>query len=481
MEVKPRVGVVGIWHETNTYSNRVTTMADFEAFELLDGPPLLEAHQGIGSVIGGFCDHQSFDLVPIFSAAAWPAGIVAKTTIEDLLARLGSRAAGVGPLDGLLVNLHGAMVAEHHEDVEFEVMSLLRQSFGRIPTAAVVDLHANLSEAMVKLCDVVISYDTYPHDDMRERGSEAADLLGQMLGGRRLVTHIAKAPVLASPLAQATDKEPMKGLLARSRQRGIEAGVDRVCVVGGFAYSDVSRAGMSVLVVADEAHRGDALEVLALTINDIEDSALGFRIERPGPEAAVAEALMSDVHPVILVDLADNIGGGSPGDGTALLAELLRQGPTGAVVTIADPEAAGKAADAGIGATIDLEIGGRADRLHGAPIRVRGTVENVTDGRYRTAGTWMQGREFSMGQTALLRVNGLALVLTEHATPPFHGEQLPAAGVDPATASIIVVKGAVAWRAGLGTIAAKVIEVDTPGICPIDPYSLPRRNSPGLT
>ena len=443
---------------------------------MLTGAALLDAHRGLGTVIGGFCDGSAFELVPVFSAGAWPAGLVSKDTIEELFARLTEQLHRAGPLDGLLVNLHGAMVAADHEDVELDVLKLARRICDGIPIAAVVDLHANLSPAMVGMCDVLISYDTYPHVDMRERGAEAAALLSEIFRGRRLKTSIATVSLLASPLAQATDREPMRGLQERSRRRGIEAGVDRVCVVGGFAYSDVARAGMSVLVVADEAHRGDAEEILQLTVQDIEESASQFRIGRAQPAVAVAEALAASDHPVILVDLADNIGGGSPGDGTALLSELLRQGPEGAVVTIADAEVAATAARAGVGATIEVEVGGKSDAFHGPPVHVKGVVENVTDGHYRTAGTWMQGREFSMGTTALIRVNGLALVVTERPTPPFHGEQLPAAGIDPSSASIIVVKGAVAWRAGLGDIAGTVIEVDTPGICPIDPYTLPRRN-----
>ena len=180
----------------------------------------------------------------------------------------------------------------------------------------------------------------------------------------------------------------------------------------------------------------------------------------------------------MLADVADNIGGGSPGDGTALLAELLAQHAQDAVVTMADARVARLAADLGTGAEIEALVGGKSDRRHGDPVRVRGQVVTVTDGRYRTQGSWMTGREFSMGTTAVLRVEGITLVVTERPTPPFHAEQLSSVGVDARAAKIIVAKGAIAWRAAFGDVAAEVIEVATPGACPVDVASLPRSTTP---
>jgi microcystin degradation protein MlrC len=203
-----------------------------------------------------------------------------------------------------------------------------------------------------------------------------------------------------------------------------------------------------------------------------------FVVRRPPAAEAVRRAATASRRPVVLADVADNIGGGSAGDGTALLAELLRQQVDGAVMAIADPQAARMAAQLGAGAAISVEVGGKTDRLHGQPVPVSGLVERVSDGRYRTSGTWMTGREFCMGTTAVIRCRGLRLVVMERATPPFHREQLTSLGIDPAACSMIVAKGAIAWRSAFGDVAGEVIEVDTPGACPIDPGALPRTTAP---
>ena len=237
-------------------------------------------------------------------------------------------------------------------------------------------------------------------------------------------------------------------------------------------------AGVSGLAIHDAGQEAAARDVIAETLDDITAHAEAFMVARDDAATAVARALASPARPVVLADIADNIGGGSPGDGTTLLAELLAQGARDAVVTIADPAVARLAADLGPGADIEALVGGKTDDRHGAPVRVRGRVWAVTDGRYRTAGSWMTGREFNMGTTAVLTVDGVSLVVTEKPTPPFHAEQLSSVGIDARRAKVIVVKGAIAWRAAYGDIAAEIIEVATPGVCPIDIDSLPREHAP---
>lgn len=481
-----RVGVLGLWHETNTYAAHQATVADFADFELAAGEDVRARNAGTGSVIGGFLDRDDLDLVPVFSAGAWPCGPADRDTIELLLDRAGDALSAAGRLDGLLLNLHGAMVADGFADTEAALLRVIRERVGDLPVAAVLDLHANPSAELVGGCDVLVSYDTYPHVDMRERGREAATLLGGVLGGRRLRTAVGRLPLVVCPLAQATDAEPMRSLQSRAAERGAAAGLARVCIPAGFAYSDVDRVGISVLAIHEEGQEAAARDVVAATLDDIATHAGEFAVARDDARTAVRAALASPARPVVLADVADNIGGGSPGDGTALLAELLAADAVDAVVTIADPAVARLAHDLGTGADIEAVVGGKTDDRHGPPVRVRGRVVNLTDGRYRTAGSWMTGREFSMGATAVLRVGpadragpaGVTLVVTEKPTPPFHGEQLSSVGVDARSAKIIVAKGAIAWRAAFGAIAAQVIEVATPGVCPVDVTTMSRRASP---
>ena len=473
-----RIGVVGMWHETNTFSGTPTTLEDYEKFELLSGQAVADRNRGTGTVIGGFYDEPGLDLVSIFSAGAWPAGPTDADVIDLLLERVHDGLRRAGPLDGLLLNLHGAMVATGVEDVEAATLTVIRDVVGEIPVGAVLDLHANPSPELVAASDVLVSYDTYPHVDMRERGAEVAGLVAQVLDGRRLRTTLRKIPLLVCPLAQATAGGPMRRLQEVAAARGREAGVARVCIVGGFAYSDVERAGMSVLVVHDEHLAAAALAVADATVDDIAAHAEEFAVVRDDPATAVARAMSSTRRPVFLADVADNIGGGSPGDGTALLRELLKVGATGAVVTLADREVALEAARLGEGARIDAMVGGKVDRKHGAPLRVAGLITRVTDGTYRAGGYYMSGRTFSMGTTAVLSVLGNIVVVTERPVPPFHSEQLTSVGVDVRAASVVVVKGAIAWRGAYGDVAGEIIEVATPGICPVDVSSLPRRTVP---
>lgn len=474
----PRVGVLGVWHETNTYSARPTTLADFEAFELLTGTAIEDHNRNTGTVIGGFYDNPALELVPVLSAGAWPSGPAVQPAIERLLTDLGTGLRAAGPLDGLLLNLHGAMVAEGVSDVEAAVVETARAVVGDLPIAAVLDLHANPSPQLVDNCQVLVSYDTYPHVDMRVRGQEVAGLLADTVAGRTLQTMVRKVPLLVCPLAQATDAGPLHNIQQRAAARAREAGLTRISVVGGFAYSDVDRAGMSVLVVHDDADESAAAEVIDATVDDILAHAEDFAVARDDVPTAVARALAAAHGPVFLADVADNIGGGSPGDGTALLSELLAVGATGAVVTIADREVALHAAELGPGRSIDTLLGGKTDDKHGTPVRIRGTIERISDGSYRTEGYYMTGQTFSMGSTAVLSVAGNTVVVTERAVPPFHSEQLSSVGVDVRQASVVVVKGALAWRAAFVGVPSEIIEVATPGVCPVDISQLTRLTEP---
>lgn len=478
-----RVGIVGFWHETNTYSARLASRTEFAEFELLTGPDIVSRHRGTGSVIGGFIDgveEHGLVAVPLFSAGAWPAGPADPDTLDLLLDQVRSALDRAGELDGLLLNLHGAMVAQGEPDVEARLLRLIRETQGGVPAAAVLDLHGNPSAELAAATDIVIGYDTYPHVDMWERGAEAVALLHTVLTGTPLRTAIAKRPLLTCPLAQGTDGEPMRTLLPWAQQRCRQAGSRRISLLPGFAYSDVERAGFSVLVV-DAADRFDTAARLAGEVaTRVEEAAARgeFAVSRPGPADAVRQAIRSTRPPVVLADFADNIGGGSAGDGTVLLAELLRQGAEGAVVVLADADVALAAAAHGPGAAMWAAVGGKTDRLHGDPVPVEGRVVRVTDGSYTTAGTWATGRTFSMGTTAVLDLGGVTLVVTERPIPPFHPEHLTSVGIRPADATILVAKSAVAWRAAYGDVAGEVIEVDGPGACPIDPWTLPRSAPP---
>lgn len=472
-----RVGIVGVWHETNTYSSRPTTLEAFQSFEFDTGEAIVERHRGTRTVIGGFLDTDGPELIPVFSAGAWPAGTVSAEAADTILAMVAAGLEEAGAIDGMLVNLHGAMVAEGRPDMEADVIAAVRSVVGDIPVVAVVDFHANPSVDFVANTDVVVVYDTYPHVDMYERGAEAGRWLGRLLAGERVETRIGKHPLLTTPLAQWTDAHPMKSLFRRANDAAGRLGVERVCIAGGFAYSDTERSGVSVLATSgvDDAPAAD--ELISAVLSDIDLVADDFTVTLPGPAAAVASAIAAE-KPVVLADVADNIGGGASGDGTALLRQLLAQEANGALCIIADADVAAAAHEAGVGRSVTAEVGGKTDRFHDEPVEITGVVRSLSDGKYTSGGSWGTGQSYSMGPTAWLRVNGVYLIVTTVPTPPFHIEQVTHLGIDPAQASIITAKGAVAWRSAYGEIAKTVIEVDTPGVCPVDVTRLPRTTEP---
>ncbi len=366
-----RVAIGGIWHETNTFAPVPTRLADFEARE---GAALLEAFRGTRTPLGGFLDARPSDLVPALFASTTPSGIVERAAYEELSGRFLSRLADARP-DAILLDLHGAMVVEGIDEVEADLLGRIRGRFGALPVGAVLDFHANVSDAFVEGIDVFAGYDTYPHVDPYDRAVEVAGLLG-----RRTARAIARPPLLTVPQSQRTDASPMREIMALAHEAEREPGVLTVTVAGGFAYADVPHAGLSVTAITDGTVPPKPIaDRIARAAWEARER---FRVKNLSPAEAVAKALREPAGPVILVDQADNIGGGSPGDGTVLLDELLKARAEGAVVTITDPAAVALARRAGVGATIEAEVGGKTDRLHGAPVAVRAKVLRLGNGDF---------------------------------------------------------------------------------------------------
>jgi microcystin degradation protein MlrC len=240
-----------------------------------------------------------------------------------------------------------------------------------------------------------------------------------------------------------------------------------VTVAGGFAYADVPPAGMSLVVTTD--HDPELARALASELADLAwELRDQMEVRNVPPAEAVAKAIRAPAGPVILVDVGDNIGGGTTGDGTVLLAELLRQGARDAVIVVADREAAAVCTSAGIDAEVDVIVGGKTDGQHGGPIPVRGTVVSLSDGHWIHEGPENAGVPVDMGPTAVLKVEGVLLVLTTTKCMPGDLQQLRSQGIEPTEQHIIVVKAAVRWRGGYEPIMADAIHVDTPGLGSVD-------------
>jgi len=468
-----RIAVGGFMHESNTFAAHATDLERFREGSLTYGPAMVpvwrEAHHEVGGFLAA-ARELAFDLVPLGMAWATPGGPVTDEFFEhfaDVLVT-GVRMANA---DGVLVALHGAMVTPRYPDADAEVLRRLRAAVGEKPVAVTLDYHGNFSPAIADLTDVVVGYQTYPHVDQRDRGRLAADLLFRTVAKEiQPVCHVAKPPMILNLLGQDTAREPMAGLMRAAREAETRPGILSVSLMAGFPYADVPDMGPSVVVVADgnrELAKAVADELAAAMWAARED----LYVECPDPREAVTRAVASTWNPVLLIDLGDNIGGGSAGDGTVLFEELLRQRATGFVVVLHAPTAVLAAKEAGIGRAFDATVGGAADRLHGEPVAVRGVVRSLHDGK------WVEGeprhggrRENDQGHTAVIDLgDSNTLVLNSLRTPPFSLGQLTSLGIDPRQAKIVVVKAAVAYKAAYAPVAGEIIPVDTPGLTAINP------------
>jgi len=466
-----KIAIGGLMHESNTFSPVRTERA---AFGVKVGEEILahwaEAHHEMGGFIEG-ARRFGYELCPTLMAGATPAGPVADEALEEFTQEILTRTRRSGA-EGLLLALHGALVTEGWPDGDGEVLARLRAGLGPdFPIVATLDYHANISPAMVEHSTALVVYQTYPHVDQRQRGLRAAQILAQTVAGTVRPTQALAQPPLIVPIrGQETAAEPMRSILAQARALEEEAGLLAANVAGGFAYADVPEMGTSVVIVTDgdpDRARAEA-DRLSRRIWEVREQ---FKVDLPGPAEAVAQAAQAHRTPVVLVDYGDNVGGGSAGDGTYLLREILAQGVSGAVVVLAAPQEVQQCIAAGVRNPVELVVGGKIDRFHGEPVAVRGRVRALHEGLYTETEPRHGGQRFhDQGLTAVVEIEGPnTLVLTSRREPPFSLEQLRSLGLAPERQRILVVKAAIAYKAAYAPIAGTIIEADTPGLTACNP------------
>ncbi|MCC6790215.1 MAG: M81 family metallopeptidase [Thermomicrobiales bacterium] len=463
-----RIIAGGIMHETHAFSVEPTTA---ETLPIHRGEACWRyagANHSLGGVLDG-CTERGIEVEPVMLVDGVSTGTPSRETFDALLGELVERIEAALPADGIVLTLHGAMVAEGYPDAEAEIVRRVRALVGpETPIAVTLDFHANIGQGMVDEADIVTTYDTYPHIDAGERAKEAVGLIARVIRGEIKPTMaLVKPPLLPVPQAQFTAKPPFKTIFDRAFAMEVSGEALTVTVSGGFAYADVPDAGVSLLVTTDN----DPAAARRLA-TELAEMAWAMReqmiVTNTPPAEAVAEAIAYPEGPVMLVDVGDNIGGGTPGDGTVLLAELIRQDAREATMVIADAEAVQQAIAAGVRNTVRLRVGGKTDRLHGDPVEVEGRVRLISDGRWVHEGPENAGVPVEMGPTVVLRCGGVNLVLTTQKSMPGDQQQLKSVGIRPEQQKIIVVKAAVRWRGGYQAIAKHAIHVDTPGLGSVD-------------
>ncbi|HEX7009026.1 MAG TPA: M81 family metallopeptidase [Phycisphaeraceae bacterium] len=464
-----RVGIIALQHESNTFLPVPTTLEAYRRDALLTGEAIREAYGSSHHEVGGFFHglrEADLTAVPLLLALATPAGPLSADTVETLIRLMFEQLDAAGPLDGLLVAPHGAAVAEGQRDFDGHWLTLLRQRLGqRIPIVCTLDLHANVSGAMVAACNATLAYRTNPHLDQHETGLRAARLMAQMLRGQvRPVQVLVSPPLAVSIDRQETAAPPCDALYAFADEVRHRPGVLDVSIQMGFPYADVEEMGTTVIAIADgdeSLARAAAQDLADYLIAHRHDFACGLA----EVDEAVREAARS-AERVCLLDVGDNVGGGSPGDGTVLAHALHKQGVDRSFVCLCDSEAQQAARSAGVGATLTLSMGGKTDDLHGQPLTAPVTVVSLHDGHYSESRPRHGGRtRYNMGPTAVVRTpRGLTLLLHSQRVPPFSLAQLTSCGLDPASFHVLAAKGVNAPIAAYREVCDKFIRVNTPGV-----------------
>jgi microcystin degradation protein MlrC len=430
--------------------------------------------------MGGYiaaADRLNMQLLPLIWTFAQPSGTVRHAAYQHLKDLLLARLRDVLPVEGVLLDLHGAMVTDVCEDAEGDLLRHVRQMVGhRVPVMATLDFHANITPAMAQWADALIGYDTYPHMDNFERGEEAAEWMAAAVTGKvKPVVGLRPIDMLIGLPKQCTLSGPMAEAFRLVHEIERRPGILGITLSGGFPFADIYDAGAAVAVMTD----GDmnlarcAAEEIVLYLWERREK---FRVTLTPVEEAIAYALKTGRGPVVLADVSDNPGGGGPCDGTLMLKALVGANvPSAVVAVIVDPEAVRAAQQIGIGRAATLTVGGKKDHRNGDPLSLTGRVQWVGEKEYVNKGRMMTGLTVKMGLTAVFVVNNVEIILTENHFQPFDPEVLRCLNIEPRDRLLIGLKSAVHFRADYEDLAAKVFEVDTPGITNPDLRKYPYR------
>jgi len=464
-----RVAVGGYLAASNSF---VAHRMDLDLFHraTIPGEALLKVGGGGESAIAGFLTgarEHSWDVVPLQFVVPGVGGKITEEAHEATKQSFLSLLRKAGPIDGVFLQLHGTAAAEHLDDCEGDFLAALRSALGdKVAIIASLDGHANVTPLMVKSASMLIGVKTNPHYDFAPVGRQAARVMAGMFDGTITPTSAWAQPAMAPGLQKLyiAPGWPMEHLIRVAQNLAARhTQVLDASVLGGFFPSDRLETGISVTVTTNKEPN------LARDLAEQLKEACwakrhAFHTDMVSVEDAVREANDTEQGPVVLGDLADSGGAGTPGDGTALLAELLKQNAQGAVIgNIADPAAVQEAIKAGVGKHVTLTIGGKVDKFHGDPVQVSGRVRVIHDGVY-TAATAFNAGTYRRGLTVVLDCGGIEVILTARPTLVFEVNHFRSLGIEPTERKILTAKSELQHRAGFAGIASKIIDVDTPGL-----------------
>jgi microcystin degradation protein MlrC len=481
-----RIAIGQLWQETNTLNPLRTTRADFEQFGVTRGAAMVE-QMATTNELGGFIQSlrswpEHPEIVGLVRLPAWPSGTAAAETFQWLREEMIDALRKAMPVDAVLLALHGAMAAEEHWDVEGEILEAVREVIGpQTPLVATLDLHANLTEQMVRAADALVLYHTAPHVDVYETGQRGAAVLRRILiEGARPTTAFQKIPAVYP--VQRANTEAESGVSFEMKRKLINLESRPEVLTAGLAtvqpWLDIPQLGSGVLVTTDGQP-----ELAATLCAELADE-LWQRRQEYMPDLLSIEESVRRAHEVsngltVLSDAADATTSGAPGDSVWILEELLKYDwPRAALVTLVSPEIVEQAEQRGAGAACEVELGGVRDNRFGTRVKVQATIERLFDARFVLSGHIGKNMAIDMGRCAVLRTGNVYVIVTSRSGPHFAPELFRAAGYEPFDASVLVAKSPCGFRAAYTAHAKQIFNVQSPGCAPSDFWNYPFEKIP---
>jgi microcystin degradation protein MlrC len=461
------IAIASILQEANTFS---PVMTRYEDFTPVFGRSALERHRGKLTEMGGFIDiltKARKPIAPVCAAWAITANRLLRADFERLVDDFRASLTAAGKVEALLLAMHGAQTAEGVDDVEGHVLGWARKILGpAIPIVLTLDLHANVTHAMVERATAIVGYHTYPHIDMYETGQKAAKLLLRTLSGKvRPAMAWRKLPLIVNAENSQTAHGPARRLFARAEALEQAGKAEAISIFPVQPWMDIEEMGSAVVAVTNGNARAADRQAASIA-QKFWDTRRDFEFTLTPVEEAIELALATKGSPVVLAESSDSTGSGSPGDSTGVLKHLVKAPLTEpAAIFLVDPEAAAALAAAGVGSTVTLPIGGAFDRKNSKPVRVTGRVRLISDGRWTArARGYNTGIETSMGTSVVFEAGMVRILIAQRSAMTVDPELFRSHGIDPLHCKIVVVKSPNGFRAAYEPIAKRILVVDTPGV-----------------
>ena len=458
--------------ETNTFAAFPTGLGAYEEYGIFHGDASTKAPTTSGDFMlfmRNMFEEGGHTVVESVCAFAQPAGRTVRKVYEDLRDEILADVQAAMPLDAVQMLLHGAMAAEGYDDCEGDLIANIRRIVGpRIPIGVELDLHCHFTELMRRSADILICFKEYPHVDGVERAKEVYHLISETAAGRvRPTTAVVDCKMVG---LWHTTREPMMGFVKRMKACEGQDGILSVSLGHGFPWGDLPEAGAKLWVISDnDLPKAQRLaDQLAREFWDLREQT---RSSAVSVDEAIDIAIATDGGPVVFGDVADNPGGGAPGDSTFVLRRLVERGVGNAVLgAFWDLGAIQICKDAGVGAVIDLRVGGKCGPASGKPVDIRVTVRAVAEDHSQST---LESRA-PLGRSVWVEAdNDLHIVLASVRSQVFGTDTFTGLGLELKDKKIIVVKSTQHFHEQFAPIGKRVVYVSSPGALTSDFANIP--------